>query len=197
MPKPFMSIHGRGSHGKVILDAIHARRPNEPVRITDDADGTSPSSNDFFICGIGDNRIRKRVGGTLTVIHPAARLSFAAEIGDGVFVGANVWIGPHAKIGAGAIINNGAIIEHEVTVGPYAHIASGAVLSGKVSIGEGALIGANATIRLGQKVGDWAVVGCGAVVVDDVPAAQIWAGNPAKPLLSASLREDLEPACGK
>lgn len=179
---PSKGIHGKGSHGLVILDAIHALNPGEEVKRTDDAEGTRPYSGDLFICGIGDNRVRKEKGGSLTVIHPRAAISSTAGIGRGVFVGANAFIGPKARVGNGAIINNGAIVEHECVIGSYAHVASGAVLSGGVQVGEGTLIGAGAVVRPWQKVGKWCVIGAGAVVTRDVPDGETWVGVPAAPM---------------
>ncbi len=46
-------------------------------------------------------------------------------------------------------------------------------------IGKGAIIGSNATI-FPVNIGERAVIGAGAVVRKDVPAGQVWAGNPAK-----------------
>lgn len=150
------------------------------IRLTNDAEGTRPGPLESFICAIGDNRVRKEVGGNTNVVHPTAILSEGIDWGQGIFVAGDVFIGPKVKIGDGAIINTGAICEHECIIGAYAHIASGAVLSGKVEIGEGALIGAGVVIRLGQKVGAWAVVGCGAVVVHDLRHDQTYVGNPAR-----------------
>ena len=174
------TIHGRGSHGRVIFDAIAALEPNPQVRWTDDSEGTRPKPHESFICGIGDNRTRRSIGGTMTVIHPSATISRTAEIGLGTFVGANAFIGPMAKIGRGVIVNTGAIVEHECVVGDFVHVASNATLSGKSTVGEGALIGAGATVRFGQGVGDWATVGCGACVVKDVPPGETWVGVPAR-----------------
>ncbi|KKL73864.1 hypothetical protein LCGC14_2070620 [marine sediment metagenome] len=177
------TIFGKGSHSLVVLDALQAMYPIDPIEMIDDEDGHRPKDTTMLICAIGDNRVRKEVGGMLTVIHPSATVSSAAEIGQGVFIGANVMIAPKAKIGNGVICNNAAVVEHECTLGDYCHIASGAVLSGNVTIGEGALIGANAVVKLGKTVGPWAIVGCGAVVIRDVAGGLIVAGNPAKRLM--------------
>ncbi|MDD4892241.1 MAG: acetyltransferase [Phycisphaerae bacterium] len=176
------TIHGRGSHGLVVFDALQAANPSAIVKWTDDKDGSRPKPTDYFICAVGDNRVRDAMGGDLTVIHPTACVSGTAEVGRGAFVGAFAFVGPKAKIGDCAIINNGAVIEHECVVGRAAHVASGAVLSGRAQVGEGTLIGAGAVVRLGQHVGAWATVGAGAVVVKDVPDNETWVGNPARKL---------------
>lgn len=49
-----------------------------------------------------------------------------------------------------------------------------------VRIGKRAFIGSNVTILKGVTIGEEAVVGAGSVVTKDIPAHEIWAGNPAK-----------------
>ena len=46
-------------------------------------------------------------------------------------------------------------------------------------IGNNVIIGTNATL-FPVRIGDNAVIGAGSVVRKDVPAGQVWAGNPAK-----------------
>lgn len=54
------------------------------------------------------------------------------------------------------------------------------VLTRKVVIGNNVFIGMNTIILKGVTVGDNSVIGAGSVVARDVPANQVWAGNPAK-----------------
>jgi acetyltransferase-like isoleucine patch superfamily enzyme len=49
-----------------------------------------------------------------------------------------------------------------------------------VEIGDGAFIGGHTIILKGVVVGAEAVIGAGSVVACDVPARQVWAGNPAR-----------------
>jgi UDP-2-acetamido-3-amino-2,3-dideoxy-glucuronate N-acetyltransferase len=44
----------------------------------------------------------------------------------------------------------------------------------------GVTIGANATILPGIVIGEGAMVGAGSVVTRDVPAGELWLGNPAR-----------------
>ncbi|WP_287431431.1 acyltransferase [Sphingobium sp.] len=48
-----------------------------------------------------------------------------------------------------------------------------------ISIGRNVWIGRNAIILPGVTIGDHAVVAAGAVVFDDIPARELWRGNPA------------------
>lgn len=49
-----------------------------------------------------------------------------------------------------------------------------------IIIRKGAFIGAHTIILKGVVIGEEAVVGAGSVVTKDIPAKQIWAGNPAR-----------------
>lgn len=49
-----------------------------------------------------------------------------------------------------------------------------------VSIGNDAFIGAHCIVLKGVTIGERSIVGAGSVVTKDIPAGQIWAGNPAK-----------------
>ena len=168
-------IHGKGGHGRVVADACDRQH-----KWTDDSDGTRPGPDDSFICAIGDNKVRKAMGGRVNVIHRRAVLAGKCVIGHGIYIGARAVIGPGVRIGNGAIINTGAIVEHDCQVGDYAHIAPGAILCGGVTVGEGALIGAGSVVKPGVSVGAWAVIGCGAAVTGDVPEMTTRCGVPAR-----------------
>ena len=73
-----------------------------------------------------------------------------------------------------AIIGHGARLEGNCEIAPAAVIGSNCVIGDRVRVG------LNATLLPGVRVGDRARIAAGAVVVKDVPAGEIWAGNPAK-----------------
>lgn len=118
----------------------------------------------------------------LSLVHPAAIVAPEAEIGEGVFVGANVVIQPFARIGDACIVNTGAIIEHHVVLGKNVHAAPGSVICGQVEIGEHSLIGAGSTVIQGLKIGAAATVGAGSTVIRNVPGGETVMGTPAKPV---------------
>lgn len=51
---------------------------------------------------------------------------------------------------------------------------------GDVHICKNVFIGANVTICNSVTIGEGAIVGAGSIVTKDIPAGEIWAGNPAK-----------------
>lgn len=92
--------------------------------------------------------------------------------------GFGIVVHPHTRIG------NRVQLFHGVTIGdavPWPN-TPGAV--GQILIGDDVTLGAGAKILVSRDttltIGDGAVIGANAVVTKDVPAFEIWAGNPAR-----------------
>jgi sugar O-acyltransferase (sialic acid O-acetyltransferase NeuD family) len=115
-----------------------------------------------------------------TLVHPAAVVSSAAEIGEGCQILANSTISVDVKLGRLCIINHGASVDHECTLGSGVHLAPGSVLCGCVIVEPNAMIGAGAVVLPRLRIGKNAIVGAGSVVTRDVPDGAIVMGNPAK-----------------
>ncbi len=79
-------------------------------------------------------------------------------------------------------IGNDCRIYHHVTLASETWIGS----PHKIIVGNGVTIGAHSIVvaRSNQtlRIGDGAVIGAGSVVTKDVPAGEVWAGNPARQL---------------
>ena len=118
------------------------------------------------------------------------------KIGPFVEIQKNAFIGKRCKIQSHTFICEGVTIEDEAFVGhgvmftndryPRATADSGSLQTEAdwkvvpTLIKRRASIGSNATILCGVTVGEEAIVGAGSVVLHDVPARTIVAGNPAK-----------------
>ena len=118
------------------------------------------------------------------------------KIGPFVEIQKNAFIGKNCKIQSHSFICEGVTIEDEVFVGhgvmfindkyPRATAESGGLQTEAdwkvvpTLIKRRASIGSNATILCGVTVGEEAIVGAGSVVLHDVPAKTVVAGNPAK-----------------
>jgi UDP-2-acetamido-3-amino-2,3-dideoxy-glucuronate N-acetyltransferase len=118
------------------------------------------------------------------------------KIGPFVEIQKNAFIGKRCKIQSHSFICEGVTIEDEAFVGhgvmftndkyPRATADSGGLQTEAdwkvipTVIKRRASIGSNATIMCGVTVGEEAIVGAGSVVLRDVPAKTIVAGNPAK-----------------
>jgi len=53
-----------------------------------------------------------------------------------------------------------------------------------VVVHRGAVVGGNATVVPGCSLGEGSVLAAGAVLTKDLPANEVWAGNPARYLMS-------------
>lgn len=107
------------------------------------------------------------------VIHPTAWINAYATVDGGTTQPTVVQAG--ASIFAHAHVGHDAIIEANAT------ITTGAIIGGHARIGAHAKVGLNAVVLPHRTVGEGAEIGALAVVTKDVPAGEVWAGNPARP----------------
>lgn len=115
-----------------------------------------------------------------TIIHPSARISTRASLGEGSIVNRNVVIATHTHLGRHVQVNRGALIGHHSQIGDYATIQPGANIAGCCHIAESVYIGMGAVILDHLRVGAHSVVGAGAVVTTEVaPRVQV-VGVPAR-----------------
>jgi acetyltransferase-like isoleucine patch superfamily enzyme len=115
------------------------------------------------------------------------------------------WVEGKVNIGNNVGMSSTAIIcNHEIEIGNYVTIGGNTVIydtdfhsldsseradkkldklnakSGKVKISDNVFIGAHSTILKGVTIGENAIIGACSVITKDIPANEIWAGNPAK-----------------
>lgn len=106
------------------------------------------------------------------VIDPTARVGALTVIDAGTVratsIGARTWIMCQVHIG------------HDVVIGANCEVAPMTAICGHAEIGDGVRIGVGACILPYRKIGVGARIGAGAVVICDVPAGEVWVGNPAR-----------------
>jgi acetyltransferase-like isoleucine patch superfamily enzyme len=133
----------------------------------------------------------------LTIYEPVCIMPNAI-IGDGTKIGCFTFIDNGVKIGERCRIQNGCLLYNGVEIGNDVLIAPGVVTTNdhfpelpvddwshrfrKTIIKDRVSIGANTTIVCGVTINEGAMVGAGSVVTKDIPANEIWVGNPAKKL---------------
>jgi sugar O-acyltransferase (sialic acid O-acetyltransferase NeuD family) len=120
-----------------------------------------------------------------TIVHPSAQLAAGCLIGPGSVLLAHVVLTADVAVGAHVAVMPQVVLTHDDVVRDYATIASGVRLGGGVTVDLGAYVGAGALIREGLTIGAGALIGMGSVVLRDVPAGEVWAGNPARYLRDA------------
>lgn len=122
------------------------------------------------------------------VILKDAKIGNNCNINCQVFIENDVAIGDNVTIKPGVQVWDGVTLEDNVFIGPNATFTNDLMPRSKVYpetfaktlVKKGASIGANATILAGVTIGENALIGAGSVVTKDVPANEIWVGNPAK-----------------
>jgi len=143
-----------------------------------------------------------KLGPGVQIFHPTLVNLYGCEIGAETKIGSFVEIRKTAKIGARckiqafAFIPEGVTIEDGVFIGPHVCFTNdlfprainqdGTLQDGSdweilpTRVGRGASVGANATILCGIEIGEFALIGAGSVILKDVPAYAVVAGNPAR-----------------
>lgn len=122
------------------------------------------------------------------VIFPEARIGDSCNICANVLIENNVVIGNNVTVKSGVQLWDGIIIEDNVCIGPNVTFTNDLYPRSKNSnwkltrtiIKNGASIGANSTIICGHTIEENAMIGAGSVVTHDVPANELWYGNPAR-----------------
>ena len=122
------------------------------------------------------------------VILKDAQIGKNCNINCNVFIENEVFIGDNVTIKPGVQIWDGITFEDSVFIGPNVTFTNDLFPRSKNTeydmkktlVKKGASIGANATILGGVTIGENALVGAGSVVTKNIPANEIWVGNPAK-----------------
>lgn len=121
------------------------------------------------------------------VILPKAKIGENCNICSHCFIENDVIIGNNVTIKCGVQVWDGIEIEDDVCIGSNVTFTNDKYPKSKNShwtlfqtkICKGASIGAGSTILPGITIGENAVIGAGSVVTKDVPAGEVWYGNPA------------------
>jgi sugar O-acyltransferase (sialic acid O-acetyltransferase NeuD family) len=128
--------------------------------------------------GVGEHRYA-------TVVHPAAVVPASTVIGAGTIVLAGAVLTADVTVGRHVVVMPNAVLTHDDELADYVTVCAAVALAGAVRVGTGAYLGAGSLVRERCTVGARAVLGMGAVAVRDVPAGEVWVGNPARPLVRA------------
>lgn len=183
-------IIGAGGHAKVIADIIYKSGDNligflddnlankgKEIYLGKKVIGTTKDieiyNKNYFIIGIGNNSIRKKINNEnnlklYTAIHPSAIIAEDVKIGTGSVIMAGVVINPGTVIGKNCIINTCSSLDHDNLLEDYVHISPGAHLAGTVTIKEGTWICTGAIVKNNITIGKNNIIGAGGVVIKDI-----------------------------
>lgn len=121
-----------------------------------------------------------------TIIHPSASVSSTSRVGPGSVVLAQTVLTAAVSVGSHVAVMPHVTLTHGDVVSDFATAAAGVRLGGDVHVGRCAYLGAGALVREQRSIGSGALVGMGAVVTNDVPPGEVWAGVPARYLRKAA-----------
>jgi UDP-2-acetamido-3-amino-2,3-dideoxy-glucuronate N-acetyltransferase len=130
------------------------------------------------------------------VILGGAKIGQDCNVNAQCLIENDVIVGDRVTVKCGVQLWDGMRVEDDVFIGPNATFTNDKHPRSKqypssfqtTTIRRGASIGANATILGGVTIGEGAMVGAGSVVTRDVPAGELWIGNPARPFGQAPRR---------
>lgn len=122
------------------------------------------------------------------VVLPGAKIGENCNICSHCFIENEAVIGNNVTIKCGVQVWDGVTIEDEVFVGANVTFTNDRYPKSrntdwkleKTLVKRGASIGAGTTILCGVIIGEKAMIGAGSVVTKDIPAGELWVGNPAQ-----------------
>lgn len=122
------------------------------------------------------------------VVLPGARIGKDCNVNAQCLIENDVLIGDRVTVKSGVQLWDGLHIEDDVFIGPNVTFTNDRYPRSRqrppsfepTVIRKRASIGANATVLCGVIIGEGAMVGAGSVVTRDVPAGELWVGNPAR-----------------
>ena len=133
------------------------------------------------------------------VVLPGASIGRDCNVNAQCLIENDVQVGDRVTVKAGVQLWDGLRVEDDVFIGPNVTFANDKYPRSKhpppafarTVLRRGASIGANATVLGGVEIGAGAMVGAGSVVTRDIPAGELWLGNPARRRGPAPRADDL------
>jgi len=123
-----------------------------------------------------------------SIVLERAKIGSNCNINAHCFIENDVIVGNNVTVKCGVQLWDGISIEDDVFIGPNVTFTNDKFPRSKnvnyelkrTTIKKKASIGANATILCGITIGENAMIGAGSVVTKDIPAGELWYGNPAE-----------------
>ncbi len=122
------------------------------------------------------------------VVLPDAKVGENCNVCSHCFIENDVEIGNNVTVKCGVQLWDGLRVEDDVFIGAnvsftndrYPRSKQYPAAFEKTVIRKGASIGAGSVILCGIEIGEKAMIGAGSVVTKDIPAGELWVGNPAR-----------------
>jgi UDP-2-acetamido-3-amino-2,3-dideoxy-glucuronate N-acetyltransferase len=121
------------------------------------------------------------------VILPGARIGAKCNICSHTFIENEVLVGDNVTVKCGVFLWDGITLEDNVQIGPNVTFTNDKYPRAKqpftlmrTRVCKNASIGAGSVVLGGVTIGENAMIGAGSVVTKDIPANELWMGNPAR-----------------
>lgn len=159
------------------------------VEVLGGLDYLEDKQNLYYVCAIGNAKIRKEVAKrcdnygarAATLIHPSVIMSKKYnEIGKGVIICASNIITVNTKIGDHVILNLDCTVGHDTIVNDFVTVYPSVNVSGNCIIGECVELGTGSAIIQGKEIGENSIIGAGSVVVKNISNNVTAVGIPAR-----------------
>lgn len=139
------------------------------------------SSSAWWPCHVGKN----------TIIGTNCNIGSMAHIGRDCIIGNNVRIQGGAYVADLTEINDYVFLGPNCTILNDKYPPSGSKsLWAKVVLRKGSVLGGGATVNPGLTIGENAILGSGSVLTKNLPDDEVWAGNPARFLMTRKEYEE-------
>jgi len=175
-----------GWENVVFIDSRHG----EDWDIVGTPESYIPKESDYFLCAIGEPRIKKKYAKRLmdrnaqfaALIHPTVNLGRNITISPGVIVGPYVVVSNEVTLHDHVAVHVHSSVGHNTTVGAYTQMYPHAIIGGWVEIGEEVTIGSGANILPRSVLEDQCVIGANSLAFYRTRTRQTILGVPGKPL---------------
>lgn len=170
-------------------DAFDGLRGDFPP-ILGPVENYAPQNDDVFFCALGDCRYRriyaekilKKGGVFISLIHPGATVSSSAKIGRGVIICNWCSVSDNVDVGDFTMLHSFTSLGHDVKIGANNSIESYCFFGGYSQTGDNTTFHVRSLIIPHKKVGNNCSVGVGSVVMRNFGDNIHLFGNPAKKL---------------
>jgi sugar O-acyltransferase (sialic acid O-acetyltransferase NeuD family) len=174
------ALHGTDLHGYPVLGGLSEvrRHPGARLLICAGHGSTRAALRQRLVSwGVTDARFAR-------LIDPTVFVPASCAIGTGTIVLAGCVLTADVSLGRHVVLMPHVTLTHDDHIDDFATLCAGVVLGGGVVVGSKAYLGMASSVREHCRIGPEAVLGMGGVLLTDLPAGQIWAGVPARPLTS-------------
>lgn len=165
---------------------------NGRYNVVGDPNSYRPSSNDVFVCAIGEpatkmkicRTMQERGGEFVNVIHPSALIGPGCQLGLGNIICPFVTLTTNVVIGDFNVLNIYAGLGHDSRLGDGCILNGKCEVNGNARLEEGVYMGCQSAVLPGVIVGAYSKIGAGSVAVRNVRPRTTVMGVPAKKLFS-------------